>query len=178
MTWQIARARNSSNPMKPREPHFAPKAKRCIMFFLEGAPSQIDLFDPKPKLNELDGQKLPDEMLKNVRFAFIQKDTAKLREKFAQAGYEGERLRELLSPVESLRIAHRLDPAHTWMYIAQDDEVVPIKNARLLATTAKLERSHQLEFPGGHYSVALYFPFIVDHVAQQMLPQQVESGQQ
>ncbi|MBL8849725.1 MAG: hypothetical protein JNG89_08570 [Planctomycetaceae bacterium] len=101
-----------------------------------------------------------------------QKDTAKLRDKFAQAGYEGERLRELLSPVESLRIAHRLDPAHTWMYSAQDDEVVPIKNARLLATTSRLERSHQLEFPGGHYSVALYFPFIVDHVAQQMLPRE------
>jgi hypothetical protein len=34
--------------MMPRAPHFAPKAKNCIMFFLEGAPSQIDLFDPKP----------------------------------------------------------------------------------------------------------------------------------
>jgi dienelactone hydrolase len=99
-----------------------------------------------------------------------QKDTAKLREKFAQAGYEGERLRQLLSAVESLRIAHRLNPQRTWMYSAQDDEVVPIKNARLLATTAKLERSHQLEVPGGHYSVALYFPFIVDHVMQQMQP--------
>jgi len=99
-----------------------------------------------------------------------QKDTAKLRDKFTQAGYEGERLRELLSPVESLRIAHRLDPAHTWMYSAQDDEVVPIRNARLLATIAKLDKSHQMEFPGGHYSVALYFPFIVDHVVQQMLP--------
>ena len=43
-------------------PHFAPKAKACICFYLEGAPSQIDLFDPKPKLNELNGQKLPDSM--------------------------------------------------------------------------------------------------------------------
>jgi dienelactone hydrolase len=96
-----------------------------------------------------------------------QKDTAKLREKFAAAGFEGERLRELLSVVESRRIAHRLDPARTWMFSAQDDEVVPIRNARLLASIAKLERSHQLEVPGGHYSVALYFPFIVDHVMQQ-----------
>src|SRR5689334_17236329 len=39
-------------------PHFAPKAKRCIFFFMEGAPSQLDLWDPKPKLNELHGQKL------------------------------------------------------------------------------------------------------------------------
>lgn len=97
-----------------------------------------------------------------------QKDTAKLREKFAQAGFEGERLKELLSAVESQRIAHRLDPQRTWMYSAQDDEVVPIRNARLLASLAGLEKSHQLEVPGGHYSVALYFPFIVDHVMQQI----------
>lgn len=96
-----------------------------------------------------------------------QKDTAKLRDKFAQAGYEGKQLQQLLSAVESQRIAHRLDPQRTWMFSAQDDEVVPIKNARLLATVAELPRSHHLEFPGGHYSVALYFPFIVDHVIQQ-----------
>jgi hypothetical protein len=58
--------------------HVAPKAKRAICFFLEGAPSQLDLFDPKPKLNELHGQPLPESMLKNVRFAFIQKETVRL----------------------------------------------------------------------------------------------------
>jgi hypothetical protein len=67
-----------ANPMAPRAPHVAPKAKRCIAFFLEGAPSQLDLFDPKPRLNEMHGEKLPESMLKNVRFAFIQKDTVKL----------------------------------------------------------------------------------------------------
>ncbi|MCB1076316.1 MAG: DUF1501 domain-containing protein [Verrucomicrobiae bacterium] len=40
-------------------PHFAPKAKRCIYFFMEGGPSQMDLFDPKPKLRELHGQPMP-----------------------------------------------------------------------------------------------------------------------
>ena len=45
---------------------------------MEGAPSQMDLFDPKPKLNELNGQALPESMTKNVRFAFIKKETAKL----------------------------------------------------------------------------------------------------
>src|SRR5213592_2864488 len=53
-------------------PHFAPKAKNCIFIFMEGAPSQVDLFDPKPKLNELHGEKLPDSMTEKVRFAFIQ----------------------------------------------------------------------------------------------------------
>jgi uncharacterized protein (DUF1501 family) len=64
------------SPLDPRPPHFAPKAKNCICIYLEGAPSQLDLFDPKPKLNDLHGQKLPESFTKNVRFAFLQKDTA------------------------------------------------------------------------------------------------------
>ena len=64
------------SPLAVRPPHFAPKAKNCICIYLEGAPSQLDLFDPKPKLNDLHGQKLPESFTKNVRFAFLQKDTA------------------------------------------------------------------------------------------------------
>jgi hypothetical protein len=68
----------AADPLTPRATHFAPRAKNCICIYLEGAPSQMDLFDPKPKLNELHGQKLPDSMTKNVRFAFIQKEGARL----------------------------------------------------------------------------------------------------
>src|SRR5579872_107539 len=73
-----ATGESAANPLAPRIAHFAPKAKACIYIYLEGAPSQIDLFDPKPKLNELDGQALPESMTKNVRFAFLQKETARL----------------------------------------------------------------------------------------------------
>ncbi len=45
---------------------------------MAGAPSQLDLFDPKPKLRELSGQPLPKSMTEKVRFAFIQKETATL----------------------------------------------------------------------------------------------------
>jgi hypothetical protein len=48
--------------------HLAPKT--TIFIFMEGAPSQLDLFDPKPKLNELNGQPLPESLTKNMRFAF------------------------------------------------------------------------------------------------------------
>jgi len=41
-------------------PHFTPRAKRVIFLFMEGGPSHIDTFDPKPLLNELAGQKLPE----------------------------------------------------------------------------------------------------------------------
>lgn len=99
-----------------------------------------------------------------------QKDTAKLRQELEELGIDGEKLKELLQVVEPTRIAHRLDPEKTWMYIARDDEVVPVKNARLLADTAGLDVSHRIETPGGHYSVVIYFPFIVDHVAERMRP--------
>src|SRR5436190_1739416 len=75
-------------------PHFAPKARSCIFVFMEGAPSQMDLFDAKPKLKELDGQKLPDSLTKEVRFAFIQKESAVLMgsprkfQKYGQCGME------------------------------------------------------------------------------------------
>jgi hypothetical protein len=68
----------SVNPLAPKKPHFAPKAQSCIFILPAGAPSHIDLFDPKPKLRELDGQPLPESLVKNVRFAFIKKETAVL----------------------------------------------------------------------------------------------------
>jgi hypothetical protein len=89
----------SSDPLAPKAPHFAPKAKNCIFIFMEGAPSQIDLFDPKPKLNELSGQPLPESMTKNVRFAFIKKETARLMgspRKFARHGQCGMEFSDLL----------------------------------------------------------------------------------
>lgn len=79
--------------------HFAPKAKNCICIYLEGAPSQIDLFDPKPKLAELHGQKLPESFTKNVRFAFLQKETATIlgcNRKFHKRGQCGMELSELV----------------------------------------------------------------------------------
>ena len=77
-----------------KAPHFAPKAKNCIYFFMEGGPSQMDLFDPKPKLNELDGQPLPPSVLEKAQFAFIQKNEARLMgsprtfKKYGQCGMD------------------------------------------------------------------------------------------
>ena len=65
------------NPLAPRPPMFAPKAKRVIFLFMAGAPSQLDLLDPKPALVKYNGQDIPKEFVKNERFAFI-KGTPKL----------------------------------------------------------------------------------------------------
>jgi len=55
----------------PRRTHFAPRARNIIYLFQAGAPSHVDLFDHKPKLTEYDGQKIPEEIIKGERFAFI-----------------------------------------------------------------------------------------------------------
>jgi hypothetical protein len=67
-----------ASPSAVQAPHFEPRAKSCIFLFQAGGPSHLDLFDPKPKLNELDDQPMPQEMLDKVRFAFINKDSATL----------------------------------------------------------------------------------------------------
>jgi hypothetical protein len=88
-----------ADPLLPKPPHFAPRAKNCIFIFMEGAPSQLDLFDPKPKLNELDGQPLPPSLIENVRFAFIKMDTARLMgspRRFAKHGQSGMEFSDLL----------------------------------------------------------------------------------
>jgi len=63
-------------------PHFAPKAKRIIYLFQNGAPSQLDLFDYKPKLQEMFGQDLPDSVRKGQRLTGMTAD----QKKFPLAG--------------------------------------------------------------------------------------------
>jgi hypothetical protein len=46
----------SRHPLSAQEPHFAPKAKRVIFIFMQGGPSQVDTFDPKPRLDRDDGK--------------------------------------------------------------------------------------------------------------------------
>ena len=84
--------------------HFAPRAKNIIYLFQSGGPSHLDLFDPKPELNKRNGQKMPAEMLKNIRLAQIGKDAAVLGSpyKFAQYGRSGMWLSELLPYLQSI----------------------------------------------------------------------------
>src|SRR3978361_1728846 len=49
-------AKAASNPLAPKAPHFAPKAKRVIFLFMNGGPSHVDTFDPKPSLAKYAGQ--------------------------------------------------------------------------------------------------------------------------
>jgi hypothetical protein len=86
------------NPLAPKRPHFTPKAKRVIHLFMAGAPSQLDLFDYKPKLKEYEGKPIPPEVINGQRYAFIRPDAACLGPvyKFAKHGQSGAELSEML----------------------------------------------------------------------------------
>ncbi len=55
------------SPLAVKLPHFAPKAKRVIHLFMNGGPSQVDTFDPKPTLTKFNGKSLPTENLRTER---------------------------------------------------------------------------------------------------------------
>src|SRR5438874_5420045 len=102
-----ASGRDTKNPLAPKPPHFSARAKNCIFFFLSGGTSQLDLFDPKPQVNKLAGQPMPESLLKEARFAFIQKDSARIMptpRTFAKAGQSGLEFCDLLP-----HIAQRAD---------------------------------------------------------------------
>jgi hypothetical protein len=60
-----------ANPLAPRQPHYPAKAKSVIFLFMAGAPSQLELFEDKPKLRELHGKTPPKSLLEGKRFAFL-----------------------------------------------------------------------------------------------------------
>ncbi|MBI3696436.1 MAG: DUF1501 domain-containing protein [Acidobacteria bacterium] len=97
-----------SNPMAPKSPHFPAKVKNVIYLFMAGGPSQLELFDYKPKLQEYDSKTAPESLLKGKRFAFMDsftKDPPKLlgtRREFKRYGRSGLYVSELLPNIGSV----------------------------------------------------------------------------
>ena len=93
-----AAADDLTSPFAPKQTHFDAKVKRVIYLFMAGAPSQLDLFDYKPKLAELEGQPIPPSVIKGQRYAFIQPDAAVLGPQFAfgRHGKSGAELSTML----------------------------------------------------------------------------------
>ncbi|MEI8367458.1 MAG: DUF1501 domain-containing protein [Planctomycetia bacterium] len=91
-------ARAPTGPLAPKPPHFPGKAKAVIQLFMAGAPSQLELFDHKPKLAEIEGKPIPPEIIGGQRYAFIRPDAAVLgpQFKFARHGDSGAELSEML----------------------------------------------------------------------------------
>ena len=92
-------------------PHFAPKAKRIIYLFMSGGPSQLDLFDHKPLLNERNGQDLPESVRRGQRLTGMSGNQATLPLagslfKFARHGESGAWISDLLP--ETAKVADEL----------------------------------------------------------------------
>ena len=90
-----------THPMAAQPPQFPAKAKNIIYLFMAGGPSQLDLFDYKPKLAALNGKPIPDSYLEGKRFAFMDssfKNRSTLlgsRRSFRQHGQSGMWVSEL-----------------------------------------------------------------------------------
>jgi hypothetical protein len=89
-------ASEAVNPLAPKKPHFAPKAKHIIHVFMNGGPSQVDTFDPKPELTKRHGEKPPTADIKTER------RTGTLMQspfKFSKRGKSGIEVSELFEKV-------------------------------------------------------------------------------
>ncbi len=88
------------NPMRAKQPHFAPKAKNVIFLFMAGGPSQLEMFEYKPELTRLNGQPIPESFVKGKRFAFMdsshRSDLLGTKTKFRQYGQSGAWVGEML----------------------------------------------------------------------------------
>jgi len=96
-------AESSSGPagrrvydLKPRKPHFEPKAKAVIQLFMQGGPSQVDLYDPKPMLDKHHGQPIFDRIAQTLSSPTAAGGLMRSPFKFAQHGESGIWLSELL----------------------------------------------------------------------------------
>jgi len=78
----------AGNPLLPKQPHFPAKAKHVIHLFMNGGPSQVDTFDPKPELQKRGGEKLPDGNLKTERPTGALFPSPYTFKKYGQSGIE------------------------------------------------------------------------------------------
>jgi len=97
----------TSQNSRVAERHLAPRAKRIIYLFMSGAPSQLDLFDCKPKLNDMFDQDLPDSVRRGQRLTTMTSGQKRFplapsMFKFAQHGTSGAWLSELLPFLSSV----------------------------------------------------------------------------
>ena len=113
-----------SYDLKPKKPHFTPRAKAVIQLFQHGGPSQMDLLDPKPKLERYDGKKYPGvlDVMNPEKLGGVMKSPFR----FAKHGRSGIEVSELLphlagcvdriSVIRSMFTEHINHEPATWMF--------------------------------------------------------------
>jgi len=93
----LAQGKKLLNPLAPKAPHFAPKAKAVIFLFMVGGPSQMETFDPKPALDKMHGQQMPASF-GEVKSQFVKTGTPLMGSawKFKKYGQSGIEVSDLL----------------------------------------------------------------------------------
>ena len=94
----------ADNPLGVRDPHYSPRAKAVIFLCQAGAPSQLDLFDYKPKLQQFHGTPVPEELIEGERFAFLSGRPSLLgpQFEFKRHGSTGTYISELLPHISGI----------------------------------------------------------------------------
>ena len=105
-----------ANPMAPKEPHFPARAKHVIHLFMNGGPSHVDTFDPKPSLAKYVGQNLPTENLRTERKTGAAFPSPFKFNKYGQSGIEVSELfanvGECIDEIAVIRSMHADVPNH------------------------------------------------------------------
>src|SRR6186713_209620 len=84
----LAGAASAVDPLTPKPVHFPAKAKRVINLFLNGGPSQVDTFDPKPMLDKYHGKPVPSGNLRTERKTGAAMKSPFAFKKYGQSGIE------------------------------------------------------------------------------------------
>ena len=96
-------AAKNAGPNVPLAGHFAPRAKSVIFLHMVGAPSQLDLFDHKPRLQQFHGKPAPDEFIEGKRFAFLRGHPKMMASPFKfETLNEGQQISEILPHLKSV----------------------------------------------------------------------------
>ena len=112
----LAEKSSAANPLMPRKPHFPGKAKRVIHLFMNGGPSHVDTFDPKPLLAKYAGKPLPTENLRTERKTGAAFPSPFKFQKYGQSGIEVSELfantAKCIDDIAVIRSMHADVPNH------------------------------------------------------------------
>jgi len=97
------------------------------------------------------------------------RDAAKLKQNARDAGLDDAALKAFVWQIEPNRLAHRVDPARTWLYSGVFDTIVPIENGRAYAKAAHLPESHHVLMPVDHFAGFLLLPAVLDKMTAEIL---------
>ena len=119
--------------LKPRSPHFEPKAKSVIHLFMNGGPSQMDLFDPKPMLDKHHGESYFDKVAADLTTPEQSGGLMRSPFKFAQYGKSGAwvsdalpHLTEVVDDIAIIKSMYTMHPNHEpALFMIQSGRIIP-----------------------------------------------------